>query len=69
MATTQQHKINTYAAELTRIAHAAIHNEEALKDVSRCTALYKGSIVTKQHLDKALKWFDADKNMKLKLIR
>ena len=51
MATTKQIETNTYAAELSRNAYVSIHNEEALKDVNRCTELYKDNITTKEQLD------------------
>ena len=55
MSTARQNKIDTYAAELTNIAHVSIHQEELLKGIIKCIELYKDRIITKQQLDKEYK--------------
>ena len=55
MTTARQNKIDTYAAELTNIAHVSIHQEELLKGIIKCIELYKDRILTKKQLDKEYK--------------
>ena len=55
MSTARQNKIDTYAAELTNIAHVSIHQEELLKGIIKCIELYKERIITKKQLDKEYK--------------
>ena len=55
MSTARQNKIDTYAAELTNIAHVSIHQEELLKGIIKCIELYKDRIITKQQLNKEYK--------------
>ena len=55
MGAARQNKIDTYAAELTNIAHVSIHQEDLLKGIIKCIELYKDRIITKQQLDKEYK--------------
>ena len=65
MSTAKQNKIDTYAAELTNIAHVSIHHEELLKGIIKCIELYEDRIITKQQLNKEYK--HAMKQMKYEL--
>ena len=52
MSTSKQNKIDTYATELTNIAHVSIHQEELLRGIIKCIESYKDRIATKQKLNK-----------------
>ena len=69
MSTPKQNKIDTYAAELTNIAHVSIHQEELLKGIIKCIDLYKDRITTKQQLNKEHMNAMKQMHMKLKLSK